>query len=108
MSATGARRWRDAEEFKACAREWAGRIGIRPNRVRIQQMTRKWASCSPSGVVSFSTDLLSRDKQFGEAVIVHELIHLKIRNHGPLFRSLMRAFMPHGEKLLNGRLREVD
>jgi predicted metal-dependent hydrolase len=45
--------------------------------------------------------LLARGREFGEAVIVHELIHLKIRNHGRLFRSLLRAYVPHAETLLN-------
>jgi len=109
MTATGARtRWRDAEEFKTRAKEWAERIGVRPSRIQIQQMTRKWASCSTSGVLSFGTDLLSRDRSFGEAVIVHELLHLKVPNHGRLFRSLFRAYMPKGEELLNGYLGQLD
>lgn len=106
MSAVGTRSlWRDAAEFKACARAWAEKIGVRPSRIQVQSMTRKWASCSLAGTVSFSRDLLSREREFGEAVIVHELIHLKIRNHGRLFQSLFRAYLPDAEKLLHGRLR---
>lgn len=56
-------------------------------------MRRKWASCSPAGVVTFSSDLLMEDRAFGEAVIVHELLHLKIRNHGRLFQSLVKSFL---------------
>jgi predicted metal-dependent hydrolase len=63
-------------------------------------MTQKWASCSPGGVVTFSTALLDERKDFGEAVIVHELIHLKVPNHGPVFRSLMKAYLPKASKSL--------
>lgn len=38
-------------------------------------MTKKWASCSTSGRICFSTDLLEEDSAFQEAVIVHELLH---------------------------------
>lgn len=105
MSAVGTHSlWRDAAEFKACARAWAEKIGVRPSRIQVQTMTRKWASCSTAGTLSFSRDLLHRDRNFGEAVIVHELIHLRVRNHGRLFRSLFRAYLPEAEKLLNGGL----
>ncbi len=91
--------WRDVDEFKEHAREWAGRLGVEPRRIQVQGMQRKWASCSPVGAVSFSRDLLDERRSFGEAVIVHELLHLKVRNHGPVFRSLLRAFLPGHEDL---------
>lgn len=105
---TDQKHWRNVEEFKDCAREWAARIGVRPRRIQVQQMKRKWASCSSSGVVSFSTDLLLREQDFGEAVIVHELIHLKVPNHGNLFRSLFRAYMPYANDLHDGHLQRLD
>ena len=80
-------RWKDAKEFKDFAQAWAEKIQVKPARIQVQRMTKKWASCSPGGIVTFSTDLLSEDRRFGEAVIVHELIHLKVPNHGPVFRS---------------------
>jgi predicted metal-dependent hydrolase len=92
-------RWQSEDEFKEHARAWAIRLGVRPKRIQLQNMQRKWASCSAIGVVSFSRNLLSENRQFGEAVIVHELLHLKVRNHGPVFRSLLRAFLPGHEDL---------
>lgn len=86
--------WQSTKEFKDCARAWAEKIGVEPTRIHIRRMTKKWASCSAGGVVTFSTDLLDEDRGFGEAVIVHELIHLKVPNHGPVFRSLLKAYLP--------------
>jgi predicted metal-dependent hydrolase len=100
--------WRDNSEFKKAVQTWARRIRVRPTRVRVQAMRRKWASCSHEGIVTFSTDLLRESRSFGEAVIVHELIHLRVRNHGPLFRSLFRALLPQGEALLDGYLNRFD
>ena len=85
--------WRDGSEFKQVVNDWAGRIRVQPAQIRLQSMRRKWASCSRDGVVSFSRDLLGESRSFGEAVIVHELVHLKVRNHGRLFQSLMRSFL---------------
>lgn len=98
--ATKGSQWRDIAEFKEHARVWADRIGVKPARMQVQAMTTKWASCSTSGAVSFSRDLLAERRPFGEAVIVHELLHLKVRNHGPVFRSLLRAFLADHEELM--------
>ncbi len=63
-------------------------------------MTRKWASCSSAGVVTFSIGLLDQPRSLGELVIAHELLHLQVPNHGRLFRSLLRAHVPDAERLM--------
>lgn len=84
-------------------RQWAEKIGVRPKRVQIQRMTRKWASCSETGRICFSTDLLEETPEFREVVIVHELLHLQVPNHGKLFKSLMNAILPGWELRVQGR-----
>jgi len=87
--------------------QWASKIGVRPLRVQVQPMTRKWASCSPAGRICLSKDLLTEDGAFQQVVIVHELLHLRVHNHGKLFKSLMNAYLPEWEKVANGRIRSV-
>jgi len=60
-------------------------------------MKKKWASCSPTRTVTFSEDLLKERREFQEYVIVHELLHLRVRNHGKLFRSLLSLYLPDWE-----------
>jgi len=86
---------------------WASRIGVRPLRVQIQHMTKKWASCSPGGRICLSKDLLREDRVFQQVVIVHELLHLRVHNHGKLFKSLMNAYLPRWEEAANGRISSV-
>jgi len=88
------RRWESEEHFRSQVNEWASRIQVKPKGVHIRPMSNKWASCSTRGLVSFSTELMGEDANFGEYVIVHELLHLKIPNHGKLFKSLLRAYLP--------------
>ncbi|HUF74644.1 MAG TPA: M48 family metallopeptidase [Longimicrobiales bacterium] len=94
---------RSAAVLKAAVRQWASRIRVTPRRVQVQRMTRKWASCSPAGVF-FSQDLLRQETAFREVVIVHELLHLVIPNHGRLFRSLMKAYLPRWEEIAGARI----
>ena len=67
-------------------------------------MTRKWASCSTSGRIYLSKDLLRESRAFREIVIAHELLHLYIPNHGKLFKSLMNAYLPNWEVRTRGRV----
>ena len=94
-----------AEALKGEVKRWASTIGVKPERVQIQRMTTKWASCSTSGRICLSTDLLREDTGFQEVVIVHELLHLRVPNHGKLFKSLMNAYLPNWEENTCGRVR---
>jgi hypothetical protein len=82
------------KDFKERVRVWARRVRVDPKQIRVQQMTRKWASCSAGGRCSFATDLINESHGFQDYVIVHELLHMKIRNHGRVFRSLLTAYLP--------------
>jgi predicted metal-dependent hydrolase len=95
--------WHDATDFKTCVRDWAQKIGVAPRRIQIQRMSTKWASCSRSGTVSFNRDLLDEPREFGEAVIVHELVHLIAPNHGRLFRALYSSFLPNWQETVGDR-----
>lgn len=91
------RRRVDKYAFKQHVLTWADRIGVKPKELHIRTMRNKWASCSTGGRVTFSSDLLEQPDEWREYVIVHELLHLQVPNHGKLFRSLLHAFLPHWE-----------
>lgn len=93
------KRLRNGSEFKTAVMEWAARIKARPKQIRIQRMPRKWASCSSLGRVTFNSELLAQPYRFQKFVIVHELLHLKVPNHGKLWKSLMRAHLGNYEQL---------
>jgi len=69
-------------------------------------MRRKWASCSTAGNLNFNRDLLALDREVADYVIVHELLHFSVPNHGKLWKSLMRAHLGDYEKM-EQRLRDT-
>ncbi len=84
--------------LRARAREWAERLRVEPAQIRVQAMRRKWGSCSPAGRVTLAAELVGEDEAFRDFVIVHELLHLRVRNHGRLFRSYLSAHLPGWER----------
>ncbi len=57
-------------------------------------MTRKWGSCSSKGTITLARDLSRRREAFQNFVIVHELLHMRIPNHGRLFKAAMSVHVP--------------
>jgi predicted metal-dependent hydrolase len=91
-------KWTDAEDFRSGVAHWAKQVRVEPKRVVLQPMRKKWASSSNKGLVTFNSQLLDEKRDFGEYVIIHELLHLKVPNHGKLFKSLMTIYMPDWKK----------
>lgn len=80
-------------EFKSEVLEWAEKLDVNVVSIAVRPMKRKWASCSTNGRLNFSNDVLSLEEDLREYVIVHELLHFSIPNHGKLWKSLMLAYL---------------
>lgn len=80
-------------DFKTRVRYWAEKLDVQVVWLGVRPMRNKWASCSTSGHLNFSTDLLGLSRELWDYVIVHELLHFSVPNHGKLWKSLMRAHL---------------
>jgi predicted metal-dependent hydrolase len=84
---------RDKEGFKARVFEWADKLDVKVGSLAVRPMRNKWASCSTAGNLNFNVELLAFDTEVVDYVIVHELLHFFVPNHGKLWKSLMRAHL---------------
>ena len=82
------------QDLRQRVEDWAERLHVPAPRVRVRDMTRKWGSCSTAGTITLATDLGSQDVEFQDFVIAHELLHLRVPNHGKLFKALLTAHVP--------------
>jgi predicted metal-dependent hydrolase len=91
--------WKNADEFKGRVKHWADKLDIKVRWLALRPMRNKWASCSTNGNLNFNAELLGLNRDIGEYVIVHELLHLVVPHHGKLWKSLMRAHLGDYESL---------
>ncbi len=91
----------DKADLKNAVWQWAEHIGVKVKEIHLRQMQRKWASISMNGRLTLNTELLNLPKTLTEFVIVHELVHLLVPNHGKLFKSFMSAYLPDWEERQN-------
>ncbi|MCX7672775.1 MAG: M48 family metallopeptidase [Thiobacillaceae bacterium] len=83
-----------AQALRSKVYAWALKLRVNPRLIRVRDMRRKWGSCSSSGVITLARDLADQAEGFQDYVIVHELLHLRHRTHGRLFRALLSAYLP--------------
>lgn len=99
-------KWQNKDEFKARVREWAQKLDVQVRVISMRAMKNKWASYTKAtSLLIFNTELLEMDRDLGNYVIVHELLHFRAPNHGKLWKSLMHAHLGDYERLekrLNG------
>jgi predicted metal-dependent hydrolase len=87
------------QQLKRRVIAWALKLKVNPSQVVIEDLPKKWGSCSPDGVVTFAEDLAEMALDFQDYVIVHELLHLRYPTHGKRFQAMMSALVPNWRKL---------
>ncbi|MDE1871212.1 MAG: M48 family metallopeptidase [Candidatus Micrarchaeota archaeon] len=81
------------DDFKKEVFDWASEVGVKPKEVHIRKMSKKWASCSTKGRVTFSSELLEKPIDFRNEVIAHELLHMRYKNHDKMFKAVLNAHL---------------
>lgn len=73
---------------------YASEMRVAPARLRIGDQTTRWGSASADGTISLSWRLVLSPPSCFEAVVVHELAHLRARGHGVRFRAIVERHCP--------------
>lgn len=69
-------------------------VGTRYGGLSIRSQRTRWASCSPSGRMSFNWRLMMAPEPVLDYVVWHEVCHLEIRDHSPRFWALLEQRWP--------------
>ena len=98
--------------------EWLGTVpesweGYPPNpRVLIGDQRRRWGSCARNGTLRFNWRLMMLEQTLVDYVVVHELAHLKVRDHsGNFWRQVSQVMSYYGYpdyRYLRRLLREAE
>jgi len=74
---------------RACAQTGSSYSGL-----TIRGQRTRWASCSPSGAMSFNWRLLLAPEPVLDYVVWHEVCHLELLDHSPRFWALVESRCP--------------
>jgi len=73
---------------------YAARHGFQPGRIRITAARTRWGSCSSKGTLSFTWRLVMAPIEVIDYVVLHELVHLRVKNHSQVFWNALAALQP--------------
>lgn len=77
---------------------WGPAFGRDPeSKVLIRDQRKRWASCAPDGTLRFNWRVVMLPPALLEYVVVHELAHLKVKNHSPDFWRLVDQALPDAQ-----------
>lgn len=98
--------------FKNRVHTWAEKLDVKITWLGVRPMRNKWASCSTNGQLNFNDELIWFDEEIWDYVIVHELLHFSVPNHGKLWKSLMQVHLGDYQliekKLKNNQIYDVE
>jgi len=85
----------------------SGEHGYSPGRLSVRSQGTLWGSASRSGRIQLNTLLAVVPPDLADYVILHELVHTRIRGHGRAFWAELERRMPDARRR-QARLREYS
>ncbi|MCP4049345.1 MAG: M48 family metallopeptidase [bacterium] len=73
---------------------YAEKFGFSFNKVKVNSAVKRWGSCSSNGNLNFSWRLVMAPLDVIDYVVIHELVHLKIKNHSSSFWQMVATYCP--------------
>lgn len=101
--------WAEAEEYLPDrVGDWLPLVADHASpRVLIRDQRSRWASCAYDETLRFNWRTMMLEPDLIEYLVVHELAHIRVRNHSRRFWDLVSFFIPDVAERRR-RLREVE
>jgi len=88
------------ESLPPLVERWAARLEVPVPHVGVKRMKTRWGSCNPRAArVWFALALARRRPELVAYIVVHEVAHLLVPDHGPRFKALMSRHVPRWREL---------
>jgi predicted metal-dependent hydrolase len=78
--------------FEEAVAERAEEMGVSYESIALRNQRTRWGSCSAKENLSFNWRLMMAPREVIDYVIVHELVHLKERNHTRRFWRIVKGY----------------
>jgi predicted metal-dependent hydrolase len=70
------------------------KLGVRAKGVAIKNLRNRWGSLTKNSIINLNVNLGKAPNDIIDYIILHELCHLKIKEHSHHYWSLVHMFMP--------------
>jgi predicted metal-dependent hydrolase len=81
--------------FEDKLEKYSKKLGVRVKRMIVKNLKNRWGSLTKSGVINLNLNLIKAPEDIIDYIILHELCHLKIKEHSHHYWDLVHRFMPN-------------
>jgi predicted metal-dependent hydrolase len=81
--------------FKDNVKRHSRKLGVQVKRIAVKNLRNRWGSLTKSGIISLNLNLVKAPEDVIDYIILHELCHLKIKEHSHLYWDLVHKFVPN-------------
>ncbi|MGZ3524935.1 MAG: M48 family metallopeptidase, partial [Thermodesulfobacteriota bacterium] len=82
------------EKIEGRVRYYSDRFRLFPKGTKITGAKSRWGSCSRDDRLSFSWRIIMAPVRIIDYILVHELVHIKEKNHSRNFWSALEKILP--------------
>jgi predicted metal-dependent hydrolase len=87
--------------FKHKVEEYSEKLGVKPEKIIIKNLKNRWGSMTKEGSINLNVNLLKAPEDIIDYIILHELCHLKIKEHSHHYWDYVHRYMPDYQKKLD-------
>lgn len=91
-------RWEAKIYLPKRLKELADKHGFQYQNVTIKNASTRWGSCSSTNNINLNLHLMRVPEHLIDYVIMHELVHTVVKNHGEKFWLLLEQVYPNARK----------
>jgi predicted metal-dependent hydrolase len=74
---------------------YSKKLGVKIKRIAIKNLKNRWGSLTKSGEINVNLNLIKAPEDVIDYIILHELCHLKIKEHSHHYWDLVNKHMPN-------------
>lgn len=74
-------------------------MGVQATGVKITSATTRWGSCSPKNSLCYSYRVMLLPPECQDYIVVHELSHIRVKNHSSKFYQELGRYLPNYKEL---------
>ena len=80
--------------YKQKTKVYSTELGIQTPQVIIKNLKNRWGSATKDNIINLNANLLKAPEDVIDYIILHELCHLKVKEHSHHFWDILHKFMP--------------
>jgi hypothetical protein len=87
------------EKIQPRIKKWSKTTGLSFTDIKFRKLDKRWGSCTPSNTIIINIDAIKLPFSLIDYLIVHELVHTKIKSHSKEFWAELSKHIPNWKEL---------